>query len=83
MSQQLLPCVSPPLLLDISDSALSAVRPGGVVLALADEEVRVGVRRRADVGVAVAHAATADTDLFYGVVVLEVVKNGLIINIFH
>ena len=65
------PRVSSPFLLDKPNGALSAVGAGGVVLALADQEVGVRVGGRADVGVTVADAATADTDFFDGIVVLK------------
>jgi hypothetical protein len=65
------PRISSPFLLDESRCTLFAVGSGGVVLALADQEVGVRVRGRADVGVAVADASTTDTDFFDGVVVLK------------
>ena len=49
------------------------------MLALADQQVRVGIGGRAHVGVAVAHAPAADADLFDGVVVL-LKRNGIIIS---
>ncbi len=63
--------VLPPLLLREVRGALVAVDAGRVVLAMALEQVRILLRRRAHEGVAVAHAATANADLLDGVVVLR------------
>lgn len=62
----------PPFLLLKPWTALRALRPTGVVLAAADEDVGVTLRIRQDtvVGVSIAHTATADTDVFDAVEVL-------------
>ena len=63
-------CIPSPWLGQVSVGALVTVGAGGVVLALALEQVRVVFRRRADVGMPVAHATTSHADLLDGVVIL-------------